>query len=366
MNHVCTCKNAKRSIRLYMPGLTTTYANVLAYCETDKAWQSSPADNCVTVTLGECTGFHSIVEVVNFLRTLMDESLVRAISAAWVDAMLPTPLTAAELLTKPAPLVTLVTEDSGPLLDLLKSNRLTTHFQPIFQAGSMALWGYECLMRGTTADGQKLSPATIIQWAQQEQLIFMLDRVCRETHLRNAGLAGLPKHAALLINFMPTAIYKPEFCLQTTMAAAKQADIDPSRIIFEVVEQYEVPDPEHLRGILQYYRDHGYRVALDDLGSGYAGLELLADLEPDLVKIDRDLVSKSVKSMMHRSVVGALVQIGHDNDKLVLAEGIETADELRLMTHLGCDLMQGFYLGKPAAVPATEPLCPPVEVRIAA
>jgi EAL domain-containing protein (putative c-di-GMP-specific phosphodiesterase class I) len=212
-------------------------------------------------------------------------------------------------------------------------------------------------MRGRGEDGKMISPAQIIEWAHQEQLVFMLDRVCRETHLRNAGLANIAPHANLLINFMPTAIYKPAFCLQTTMAAAKEAGIDPSRIIFEVVEQYEVPDRDHLSNILSYYRQHGYRVALDDLGSGYAGLTLLADLDPDLVKIDRELVAKSVKSPTHRAVCDALVRIGRDTDKLVLAEGIETADELQLMRLMGVDLLQGFYLGKPAAIPATEATC---------
>ena len=356
MNHVCTCKNAKRSLALFMPGLTTTYAPVLAYCATDKAWQPEAAENRVTVTLGECMGFHSITEVLNFLRTILDESLVRVIGCTWVDPMLSSPLTSEQLLLKAQPLVAMVSQDSGPLLSLLKENRLTTHFQPIFRAGSLELFGYECLMRGQAADGELISPATLIQWARQEQLVFMLDRVCRETHLRNAGKLNLPKDATLLINFMPTAIYKPEFCLKTTIAASKEAGIEPSRIVFEVVEQYEVADREHLAHVLQYYRDNGYRVALDDLGSGYAGLSLLADLDPDLIKIDRELVSRSVKSPMHRSIVQALINIGHDNDKLVLAEGVETDEESRLMTLMGADLLQGFYLGKPAAVPATTPL----------
>jgi EAL domain-containing protein (putative c-di-GMP-specific phosphodiesterase class I) len=356
MNHVCTCKNAKRTLMLWMPGLATTYGKVVDYAATDKAWRASPGENCVEVTLGECTGFHTIVEVMNFLRTLLDESLVRAITATWVDPMPTKPLTPMDLLAKAAPLVAMAAQDSGPLLSLLKENRLTTHFQPIFKAARLELWGYECLMRGQGSDGKMISPAQIIAWAQQEQLIFMLDRVCRETHLRNAGRAGIRKDAMLLINFMPTAIYQPAYCLQTTMAAAREADIDPARIVFEVVEQYEVPDRDHLAGILHYYRDHGYRVALDDLGSGYAGLNLLADLDPDLIKIDRDLVSKAVKSPTHRAVVDALIRIGHDTDKLVLAEGVETAEETELMRNLGADLLQGFYLGKPAAVPATEPL----------
>jgi EAL domain-containing protein (putative c-di-GMP-specific phosphodiesterase class I) len=184
----------------------------------------------------------------------------------------------------------------------------------------------------------------------------MLDRVCRETHLRNAGKAVIPDHAKLLINFMPTAIYKPEYCLQTTMAAAREARIAPDRVVFEVVEQYEVKNPHHLRSILQFYQKHGFRTALDDLGSGYAGLNLLADLNPDLLKIDRELISKAVSSTMHRAVCEALVRMGTQTGKIVLAEGIETVDELRMMIAMGCDLLQGYYLGKPAALPATEPL----------
>lgn len=362
MNHVCTCKNAKRTLMLWMPGLTTAYSKVVEYAARDKAWTIAADEHRVSVTLGECTGFHSIVEVMNFLRTLLSESRVRAITAAWVDPMLPQPLSSTELLAKAAPLVAMAAQDSGPLLSLLKDGRLMTYFQPIFRAGSQDLWGYECLMRGQAEDGTLISPAQIIAWAQQEQLIFMLDRVCRETHLRNAGRAGIRQDAMLLINFMPTAIYQPAYCLQTTMAAAKEAGIDPSRIIFEVVEQYEVPDRDHLAGILKYYRDHGYRVALDDLGSGYAGLNLLADLDPDLIKIDRDLISKAVKSPTHRAVVDALIRIGHDTDKLVLAEGVETAEETQLMTNLGADLLQGFYLGKPAARPAMEPLQPTLKL----
>jgi hypothetical protein len=89
MNHVCTCKNAKRSLMLFVPGLGTTYASVLAYCATDASWEAVPAENRLCVTLGECKSFQSVTEVVNFLRTLLDESLVRAIAAAWVDPMAP-------------------------------------------------------------------------------------------------------------------------------------------------------------------------------------------------------------------------------------------------------------------------------------
>lgn len=179
----------------------------------------------------------------------------------------------------------------------------------------------------------------------------MLDRVCRKTHLRNAAihLAGQDVH--LLINFLPTAIYNPEFCLTTTVAAARAGGLAPERIIFEVVETEKVTDLDHLRSILDYYRKKGFRVALDDLGSGYSGLAMLGDLDPDLIKIDRHLISRAVGSPMHRSICASLTQLGKDHGKLVLAEGIETIEEKELMESMGVDLFQGYFFGRPAPLP---------------
>ena len=348
MNHVCTCKTAKRTLILNLPGMTDRYADVLAYCETDAFWREDTKSNRVEVAVGDCSGFNGITEVVNFLKTFVEDARLGEIRAAWSDGE--------AVNSSTIPLLEMVTLESSQLLPILKEKRIETFFQPIFNNAGRDLWGYECLMRARDNDGKMISPAQLIAWAQQEQLVFMLDRVCRETHLRNAGRVEIPSHAKLLINFMPTAIYQPAFCLQTTMAAANEAKIDPSRVIFEVVEQWEVTDRKHLRNILDYYRDNGFGIALDDLGSGYSGLSLLADLDPDLIKIDREIINKSVSSKMHRSICESLVRIGHDNGKMVLAEGIETADEMSLMVSIGADLFQGFYLGKPAAIPETAPL----------
>lgn len=354
MNHVCTCKTGERSLMLFVPALQERFPELPAYAETDATWRCD-GENVVRIKVGDGRTFEGVIEVANFLRTLLDEARMEEIQAAWVSSE-----TAAwdprAFLGAAMPLAKMTGVDAGPLLSLLHNGGIETHLQPVFNAGDLSLWGYECLMRAKDSAGKMISPATLIGWAKQEQLVFMLDRVCRETHLRNAGKLNLPEHAKLLINFMPTAIYKPEFCLQTTMAAAREAKIDPARIIFEVVEQYAVADPNHLKHILEYYRANGFMVALDDLGSGYAGLSLLADLSPDLIKIDRELISKSVASPMHRVVCEGLVQIGRRSGKTVLAEGIETADEMRLMAGMGVDLLQGYYLGRPAAKPALEPL----------
>ena len=179
----------------------------------------------------------------------------------------------------------------------------------------------------------------------------MLDRICRETHIANAAKA-LPDDVSVLINFLPTAIYDPGFCLRTTRAAAKRAGLDPARVIFEVVETENVSDLEHLRGILDHYRQGGFRTALDDVGAGYAGLTMLAELSPNLIKIDRELIRQAPGSKMHRIICYALSEIARQSGALCLAEGIETEQEYQTILGIGVDLVQGYYFAKPALEPA--------------
>ena len=354
MSHDCHCQTGKRTLNLTAPTLATEYPELLAFAATAK-WGVDLPSCRVTVPISGCGQFTGIVDVINFLRGILSIEQLEGLRASWSLAGGREEL--ASVTTRRAePILSMVEGDSSPLMSMLRERRIETWFQPIFEAKSLSLWGYECLMRGRDVEGKIVSPAVIIGWAKQEQLVFMLDRVCRETHLLTAGKLNLPSHAKLLINFMPTSIYQPEFCLQTTMAAAKKGNLDASRIIFEVVESEEVADHGHLSRILDYYRAHGYGVALDDLGSGYAGLSLLADLNPDLIKIDRELISKSTTSKIHRSICESLVRIGKETGKLVLAEGVEKVEEMELMRRAGVDLFQGFLFGKPSPTPATAAL----------
>ena len=253
------------------------------------------------------------------------------------------------------PLSKLVSDDSSELLDILRNRRIESWFQPVIEARTGNVWGYECLMRGRRADGSLVGALELLEWSNQENLKFMLDRVCRETHLENAGKLNFGPDCRFLINFLPTAIYKPEFCLQTSLAAMRRSGLKAGQVIFEVVETEKVIDTEHLLGILDFYRRSGFGVALDDMGSGYAGLNLLADLKPDLIKIDREIVSKSVHSKSHLNICVSLVRMGHDNGQMVLAEGVETAEEAALMKSIGIDLFQGYYFGKPAPLTSMVP-----------
>ena len=305
----------------------------------------------VAMDLAEGSTWAGVADAAAFLRAVLDEARFAALRAAWVEPARTleeqvVKLIHAERLADLAPV------DSSPLAALLAERRLETWFQPIFWAGTLELWGYECLARGRGADGSVVGALDLLGWARQENLTFMLDRVLRETHLKSAGAAAVPEHCSFLLNFLPTAIYRPEFCLATTLRAAREAGLEFDRVLFEVVETDRVADRDHLRRILSYYREQGFRVALDDVGSGYAGLTLLADLDPDLIKIDRELVRKAVASSFHRGICASLVKLGQDNGEMVLAEGVETEAEWEVMESLGVNLLQGYLFGRPDPVPA--------------
>ena len=374
----CECTSAERTLVLLMP--LSGDAGGAAYPElrdypAGADWEYQPSRGAVAVRVGPGRAWGSAAEVVNFLRTILSAEQLADLKAGWVGGP-PPELTVRcckssrvqDAEREPSdvrPVLDLAPLDSSPLLAMLEGRRIDTWYQPVFRpaagsgssgGGDMELWGHECLMRGRLPDGSVAYPDQILGWARQEHLLFMLDRVCREQHILNAGRAGLPDDSTVLINFLPTAIYEPAFCLRTTEAAARRSGIDRSRIVFEVVESEEVADRDHLATILRHYRDGGYRVALDDVGAGYSGLMMLADLDPDLVKIDRSLVRRAATSRPHRIVCESLAHMAKAGGKLVLAEGIETADEQAAMESIGVDLVQGYRFGRPNPVPATASL----------
>ncbi|MEM6710199.1 MAG: EAL domain-containing protein [Pseudomonadota bacterium] len=305
----------------------------------------------VCVSLGSNQAVPSVDALAERLFTDHPELTDTAL-ACWVDDATPLAVQLPQL-AKAQPFTEWLSSAASPLLEILEAGRLETWFQPVFARDKLDLWGYECLVRARTSDGNLVAPDTLFSWAREDQLLFMLDRVCRETHIGNAAQANHRPDLNFLINFLPTVIYQPEVCLETTFAAARKAQINPRQIIFEVVESEQVNDTEFLRSILETYRAAGFRVALDDIGAGAAGLDLLAELTPDILKIDRSLVRRSSESEAHAAVCRTLVALGHELDRAVIAEGIETEAQYEHFHNLGVDLFQGFLFGRPSVTPPT-------------
>ncbi len=237
----------------------------------------------------------------------------------------------------------------GWLLRLLAENQLTAHFQPIVAACEPTqVHAYECLLRGRL-DGQLIYPGRLLDTAKRMDILFQLDRRAREAAIRSAASHAIRQK--IFINFTPTAIYDPEYCLRSTIELISQFDLAPEQIVFEVIESEQVDDVAFLRRILDHYRAAGFKVALDDLGSGYSSLTLLDQLRPDYVKIDMALVRDVHKDRFRGMLLDMLLEVCNKLDLPSIAEGVEHAEEAVWLQSHGARLLQGYLFARPAAIP---------------
>ncbi len=241
-----------------------------------------------------------------------------------------------------------IIEDKG-FFEILREQSLTSHFQPIVDVHSRGIVAYEALARGVNMDGTLMYPGDLFAKAQRNDLIFMLDRLARESALKTAAVKKLK--TKIFINFIPTAIYDPSFCLNSTVAWAKQLHFDPSQIVFEVVETQHITDQEHLKHILTYYREQGFKIALDDVGEGYSSLNMLINLRPDVIKVDRAIIDGIANDPLKQSIYCGLAETAKTNGIELLAEGVEQEADVQFLLSHGVDMIQGYYFGKPAAEP---------------
>lgn len=235
------------------------------------------------------------------------------------------------------------------LISMLREDRLGTWFQPIVDcADPRRIFAYECLMRGTDAAGL-VFPDRILEVARGAGLMFQLDRAARLAAICNAARLKLP--GAIFINFTPTSIYDPEYCLRSTMGAIADAGIPPRDIVFEVIESERITDAAHLRAILDFYRERGFRVALDDVGSGYSSLNMLGALRPDFLKLDRELVSGVHADSYKATIAAKLLETARALGVKTVAEGVEEEAEFDWLRANGADYVQGYYFARPSATP---------------
>ncbi|WP_029898361.1 EAL domain-containing protein [Desulfohalovibrio reitneri] len=249
------------------------------------------------------------------------------------------------------PLSVLVNRIQGEwLLDILKAERLTTWFQPIVHCSEPSRpFAHECLLRGLNAKGEPVPPGEMFDIARHADLLFYLDRAARISSVRNAATAGL--EGKVFINFLPTSIYNPEYCLKTTLAAIEEAGLSPEQIVFEVVESEEVDDTDHLLDVLRYYRENGFQVALDDLGAGYGSLNLLSRLKPDYMKMDLQLIRNVDRDEFKAAICANMLKLADQVGVTSIAEGVETEGEWRWLCQHGAHLAQGFLFARPGNPP---------------
>jgi EAL domain-containing protein (putative c-di-GMP-specific phosphodiesterase class I) len=172
-----------------------------------------------------------------------------------------------------------------------------------------------------------------------------LDRIGREAAVTGAG--SWLGDADLFVNFSPASVYRPQVCLASTERAAHDAGIAPGRLVLEVVEAHAIGDRGHLDAVLDHVRSVGWRLALADVGGGWATRQLLASVRPDVVKLDKALVRR-LPDDDAAMMIGAVIAQAHALGAVVVAEGVENERLAAEVTALGADLGQGWLFGRPS------------------
>ncbi len=218
----------------------------------------------------------------------------------------------------------------------------TMAFQPIVDAAASRVWGYEALVRGPGGE-----PAPMVLSQVNDENRYRFDQACRVKAIEAAGRLFGDDKLKLSINFLPNAVYEPAACIRTSLAAADRAGLNRSQLMFEFTENERMSDGAHVTRIVEAYKRFGFTTAIDDFGNGYAGMTLLTAFTPDLIKIDMALVRGIDESRSRQVIVTGIVGIARQLGIEVLAEGVETRSEARLLRGLGIALMQGYLFARP-------------------
>lgn len=230
---------------------------------------------------------------------------------------------------------------------------ITMAYQPIVDVRDDSVFAYEALVRGKNGEGA----GQVLSRVNQDNR-YSFDQMCRIKAIQIA--AGLGIDCNLSINFLPNAVYRPETCIRATMEAADLFHLPVNKIIFEVTEAEPVNDPVHLLNIFDEYRDRGFITAIDDFGSGYAGLNLLTKFKPQVLKLDMELCQglshSSDKQIITQGVINTARALGVE----VIAEGVETLADFAALRDLGIYYFQGYLFAKPQTEALPIPVFPDI------
>lgn len=229
--------------------------------------------------------------------------------------------------------------------ELLATKSLNVVYQPITALDSGEILGWEALTRGPV-NSYFHRPDVIFSFAEEAGLLYPTERLCRELAIRNLGQLGTDQK--LFLNVHPHIIADRNFVKGETLARINEYGLNPQNIVFEITESHSIKDYKSFRSTLEHYRNQGYRVAVDDVGAGFSGLQSIAEIRPDYMKIDLSLVRNIDSNQIRRSVMEALLTLAEKISSFVIAEGVETQSELNTLLALGVHFVQGYYLARPA------------------
>ena len=221
---------------------------------------------------------------------------------------------------------------------------LTSVFQPVFSLAHLRAVGYEGLLRSHDALDRAVSPLDVFGQASRFGDLLHVDRLTQALHLENFNVLGAEREW-LFLNVHPGTLTDP-YHAAALLANLRRLELSPRRIVLEVLEQ-RAEDLDRLADAVKQFRDRGFLIALDDFGAGHSNIERIWQLNPDIVKLDRIMLSHAAHRADMATILPGLVSLLHEAGKLVLIEGVETEHEAQLALGCDADFVQGFFFGRP-------------------
>ena len=234
------------------------------------------------------------------------------------------------------------------LQDILHQRNLSALFQPVMNISAGTFLGFEGLIRGPS-DSPLHSPVNLFAAARQHGLSLEVEMLCRQIVLESFAAQNLPGN--LFLNVSPDALTHPSFKDGQTLTYLKELGIDPKRVIIEITENQPTFDFEAMRNAPLHYREMGFKIAMDDLGAGFSSLRLWSELHPEYVKIDMHFVQGVNSNPLKQQFLKSIQQIAQSAGTQVIAEGIETDAEFRIIRDIGIACGQGYLIARPAPIP---------------
>jgi EAL domain-containing protein (putative c-di-GMP-specific phosphodiesterase class I)/GGDEF domain-containing protein len=223
----------------------------------------------------------------------------------------------------------------------LRDRAVYVDYHPIVIAETREIFGYEALARGVLRSLR--SPEVMFDVAAEADLLWELSRLCRSRAIEGIDTRLQPGEL-LFLNVDPHDFSDPAF---------NEREVKyPDRVVIEITERTAIKDYPKFRERLRAFREIGFRFAVDDAGSGYAGLGSIANLEPDFIKLDISLINGIDTNFIKQNLVETMVRFANDHGAKVIAEGVERAEEFKAVKDLGVHLVQGFFLHRPSTLPA--------------
>ncbi len=234
--------------------------------------------------------------------------------------------------------------------DMLMDRRYRSLMQPIVRAKNRAdVLGYEFLMRGLHTDGTDIPAPSLFSTAEQCGMSYALDLAAGESATRTAKINNV--QTDVFVNVLPHTIGNEAGFDAWLQAVLVKCEIPPEQIVFELVESQQLASVDALRKVVVKLHAQGVRVAMDDFGSGFNNLIGLVEVGPDFIKLDKSLVNDLKMDQKKWNLIANLVDSAKDSDIEVIAEGVEDMDTADILTRLGVDYLQGYYIGFPKDKP---------------